>query len=451
MGPVRSWFDSPGFRWRFARAFQSLRRIEEVVKFIPNRQDTIFSTIGKIYALGMEAERQIGFVSDKEWFRMEAEARGLQMFHLPWEFVETAPSVENVIAHPRGSWQSTANTMTSGLGNFLLEVTTTEGHQAFVPAKLASHDLPPLYNQCGRIILARDQETFDCFLDSLWEGYKNQIFVDSRYEFSPKAYGYSDITSFEGVHFNQDAYVGREDLLKKMADEYQQTKKSRRCWLLLGPSGTGKTTFVQHLAHAVGVRFMHISYSVVESRQFAMILSAKPDFLLIDDADRIWPSKLKESLDYLGNLGISILLTANDATKFDSAILRPGRVDRILEFGLPNPEDRRAVFTSYLAQNKKTITDDQLARLVKSTEGLSQGHCKEVIVRVVTEPFEDAVQSLEVMTRLAAQIAAKEAAAETPAVKAKTKKEVRLKTRPARPTRPGSNGALNGASKPVSS
>lgn len=448
MSPLRSWLDSPTVRWRFARVFQSLRRIEEIVKFIPNRQDTVFSTMGKIYALGMEAERQIGFVSDREWFRMEAEARGFQIFLLPWEFVETAPSVESVTAHPRGSWQASSNNMSTGLGNYLLEVTTNEGHQAFVPARLASYDLPPLYNQCGRVVLARDQEAFDCFLDSLWEGYKNQIFVDSRYEYNPRSYGYSDVTSFEGVHFNQDAYVGREDLLKKMADEYEQTKKDRRCWLLLGPSGTGKTTFVQHLAHAVNARFMHISYSVVESRQFAMILSTKPDFLLIDDADRIWPSKLKESLDYLGNLGISSILTANDATKFDAAILRPGRVDRVLEFGLPTPEERRAVFTSYLTQNKKEVTDDQLARLVKSTEGLSQGHCKEVVIRVATEPFEDAVQSLEVMTRLAAQVAAKEKeAAEAPV--AKKAKEARSKTRrPARPTRPGSS--MNGAVKPVS-
>jgi transitional endoplasmic reticulum ATPase len=176
--------------------------------------------------------------------------------------------------------------------------------------------------------------------------------------------------------------------------------------LLSGPPGTGKTLVAKALASESEVNFISVkgpelmSKYVGESERgvrevFRKAKQASPCILFFDEFDSLVPerglsqdsqvterviSQLLTELDGLEELkGVLVLAATNRKDLIDSAILRPGRFDFILELPLPDEDTRREIFEIH-TRGKPLVSDIDLGVMAQKTEGLA-GSDIEVICR----------------------------------------------------------------------
>lgn len=140
--------------------------------------------------------------------------------------------------------------------------------------------------------------------------------------------------------------------------------------LFVGPSGTGKTLAAAWLATKLGAPLYRVDLAAVTSKyigetekNLAQLLARAEQaevVLLFDEADSLFGKRtdVKDANDRFANAqtnyllqrietfeGIT-LLTSNSRSRFDSAFAR--RLDAIVDFSLPGPEERRALWQSHL-------------------------------------------------------------------------------------------------------
>jgi len=168
--------------------------------------------------------------------------------------------------------------------------------------------------------------------------------------------------------------------------------------LLHGPPGTGKTLIAKAVAHTTESNFISIkgpellSKWVGESEKgvrevFRKARQAAPCIIFLDEIDAIAPARSSGSSDsHVTERVVSQILTEIDGLEelhnvlvigatnrvdiVDSALLRPGRFDRIIEVPLPDSKGRESIFKIHT--KKKPLAEDvNLTKLVEMTEGFS--------------------------------------------------------------------------------
>ena len=142
--------------------------------------------------------------------------------------------------------------------------------------------------------------------------------------------------------------------------------------LFVGPSGTGKTLAVGWLATRLAMPLYRVDLAAVTSKYIGeteknlaqLLARAEHDdiILLFDEADSLFAKRtdVREANDRFANAqtnyllqriesfeGIAIL-TSNNRSRFDSAFAR--RLDIIIDFPPPRPEERRALWLSHLGR-----------------------------------------------------------------------------------------------------
>ncbi|WP_437277838.1 ATP-binding protein [Sorangium sp. So ce375] len=170
--------------------------------------------------------------------------------------------------------------------------------------------------------------------------------------------------------------------------------------LFHGPSGTGKTLAVGWLATRLGLPLYRVDLASVISKyigetekNLAQLLARAEEaevVLLFDEADALFGKRteVKEANDRFANAqtnyllqriesfdGITIL-TSNSKGRFDPSFMR--RLDAILEFPLPGPEERRALWLSHLGEGH-TLTPQQVNQLAALLE-LGGGHIRNMVL-----------------------------------------------------------------------
>jgi transitional endoplasmic reticulum ATPase len=145
--------------------------------------------------------------------------------------------------------------------------------------------------------------------------------------------------------------------------------------LLYGPSGCGKTMIAEGLAHECHCNFVAVKLQDLFSpflgeseaflrRLFRTARKATPCMLFLDDLDtmaakrdlsgadgggsggvggRILATLLNEMDGIESNDGVVVVAATNRRDAVDPALLRPGRLDVIVEVGMPTAEDREAI------------------------------------------------------------------------------------------------------------
>jgi len=176
---------------------------------------------------------------------------------------------------------------------------------------------------------------------------------------------------------------------KEIAEEYKITPPNGM--LLYGPPGCGKTFFAEKFAEETGFSYLLIKSSDLASsyvhgsqekiRQlFDQAEKNAPIVVCFDEFDALVPDRswnnvsseeVNEFLSQMNNCakrGIFVVATSNRPDKIDPAVLRTGRIDKMVYVPLPDYDARKEMFSLYLKGRpvEDGINVDELA---KQTEG----------------------------------------------------------------------------------
>ncbi|NXB07921.1 SPAT5 protein, partial [Cnemophilus loriae] len=173
--------------------------------------------------------------------------------------------------------------------------------------------------------------------------------------------------------------------------------------LLYGPPGCSKTMIAKALAHESGLNFLAVkgpelmNKYVGESERavrevFRKARAVSPSILFFDEidalavergnssgagnvADRVLAQLLTE-MDGIEQLkDVTILAATNRPDMIDKALLRPGRIDRIIYVPLPDAATREEIFKLHF-QSMPVSDEVCLAELVESTQKYSGAEVK---------------------------------------------------------------------------
>ena len=182
----------------------------------------------------------------------------------------------------------------------------------------------------------------------------------------------------------------------KFADAFSTINtKPPKGVLLFGPPGTGKTLLAKAVATESEANFISIkgpellSKWVGESEKgvretFRRAKQVSPTIILFDELDAVAPTRGASSDSHVTERVVSQLLTELDGLEelkdvvvigatnrpdmVDMALLRPGRLDRLVYIPPPNVSSRAQIFAIHL-RGKPLADDVDIEQLAKETDG----------------------------------------------------------------------------------
>ncbi|KAI9189664.1 26S proteasome regulatory subunit 8 [Blastocladiella emersonii ATCC 22665] len=203
--------------------------------------------------------------------------------------------------------------------------------------------------------------------------------------------------------------------------------------LLYGPPGTGKTLLARAVAHHTDCKFIRVSGSELVQKYigegarmvrelFVMAREHAPSIIFMDEVDSIGSSRIegggsgggdsevqRTMLELLNQLdgfeatkNIKVIMATNRLDILDSALLRPGRIDRKIELPPPN-EFARADILKIHSRKMNLTRGINLRKVGEKMSGCSGAEVKAVCteagmyalrerrVHVTQEDFEMAV------------------------------------------------------------
>lgn len=201
--------------------------------------------------------------------------------------------------------------------------------------------------------------------------------------------GFEDIAGMSELKDSLNKQVVFVIKNKEVADEYKITPPNGM--LLYGPPGCGKTFFAEKFAEETGFSYLMVKSSDLASsyvhgsqekiRQlFDQAEKNSPIVVCFDEFDALVPDRswnnvsseeVNEFLSQMNNCskrGIFIVATSNRPDKIDPAVLRTGRIDKMVYVPLPDYDARKEMFTLYL-KGRPVEDEIKVDELAKQTEG----------------------------------------------------------------------------------
>lgn len=273
---------------------------------------------------------------------------------------------------------------------------------------------------------------FGLLLTRLWAKYDNRIYVslENKQSWEKKA-------TFSTFPLPKASTFGPDwDRLKKLRDQNRQYRRDNisRSYLLLGDPGTGKSTFALKLAKEDEkiIKFDAQSLETLNAEGMEFLLkNLQPDLLLIDDIDNIIFSSSISTLLYILELiksnypNTCVLMTANDLEKMHPAMLRPGRIDEIIEFH-PSADHRKAILLGYLQERNISLSKKKVEEVIKETKGMSGAYMREFVIQLKNSPYEEVLANF-IRRRNLLQLGSEEASQSAEKSKKKKKKKKKEK------------------------
>ncbi|MGA1819795.1 MAG: proteasome-activating nucleotidase [Thermoplasmatota archaeon] len=170
--------------------------------------------------------------------------------------------------------------------------------------------------------------------------------------------------------------------------------------LLIGPPGCGKTLIAKAIARETKATFLRMVGSELVQKYigegsrmvrelFQLAKERAPSILFLDELDSIAGRRTDSStsadrevhrtliqllaeLDGFDNLGdVRIIAATNRPDILDHAILRPGRLDRVIEIPLPDQSSRKEIFRIHSKRMNisKEVSLDELAAMADGFNG----------------------------------------------------------------------------------
>lgn len=169
--------------------------------------------------------------------------------------------------------------------------------------------------------------------------------------------------------------------------------------LLYGPPGTGKTLIARAIASNTKAKFLKVVAASLFDRyvgesarivreMFSYARANEPCIIFIDEVDALGGKRLDEGsstdrevqrtlMELLAQMDgfsstsqVKVIMATNRPDTLDPALLRPGRLDRKIEIGLPNEQSRLEILKIHASKLNKEDDIDYDA-IVKLSEGLN--------------------------------------------------------------------------------
>jgi 26S proteasome regulatory subunit T3 len=185
--------------------------------------------------------------------------------------------------------------------------------------------------------------------------------------------------------------------------------------LLYGPPGTGKTMLAKAVAHHTSASFIRVVGSEFVQKYlgegprmvrdvFRLARENAPAIIFIDEIDAIATKRfdaqtgadrevqriLMELLNQMDGfdqtVNIKVIMATNRQDTLDPALLRPGRLDRKIEFPLPDRRQKRLVFqviTSKMNLSEEVDLEDYVSRPDKISAAEITSICQEAGMHAV--------------------------------------------------------------------
>lgn len=178
--------------------------------------------------------------------------------------------------------------------------------------------------------------------------------------------------------------------------------------LLYGPPGTGKTLLARAVAHHTKCTFIRVSGSELVQKYigegsrmvrelFVMAREHAPSIIFMDEIDSIGSARMqgggggggdsevqRTMLELLNQLdgfestkNIKVLMATNRLDCLDNALLRPGRIDRKIEFPAPNEEGRKQILVIH-SRKMNLVRGIDLGLIAEKLNGASGAETKAV-------------------------------------------------------------------------
>ncbi|TNV72845.1 hypothetical protein FGO68_gene17609 [Halteria grandinella] len=185
--------------------------------------------------------------------------------------------------------------------------------------------------------------------------------------------------------------------------------------LLYGPPGTGKTMLAKAVANQTSAAFIRMVGSEFVQKYlgegprmvrdvFRMAKENAPSIVFIDEIDsiatkrfdantgadrevqRILIELLQQMDGFDQTVNVKVIMATNRADTLDPALLRPGRLDRKIEFPLPDRRQKRLVFqtlTGKMNLSEEVDLEDFVSRPEKISAADIQSICQEAGMQAV--------------------------------------------------------------------
>ncbi|GFO04139.1 26S protease regulatory subunit 4 [Plakobranchus ocellatus] len=176
--------------------------------------------------------------------------------------------------------------------------------------------------------------------------------------------------------------------------------------ILYGPPGTGKTLLAKAVANQTSATFLRVVGSELIQKYlgdgpklvrelFRVAEEHAPSIVFIDEIDAVGTKRyesnsggereiqrtmleLLNQLDGFDSRGdVKVVMATNRIETLDPALIRPGRIDRKIEFPLPDEKTKRRIFTIHTS--RMTLADDvSIEDYVMSKDDLSGADIKAI-------------------------------------------------------------------------
>ena len=161
----------------------------------------------------------------------------------------------------------------------------------------------------------------------------------------------------------------------------------KRNYLFYGPPGTGKTSMMTSIASQFDANLYMINFSgKLTDASFMQLISKIPSgsVLVLEDIDALFTERVHNDAGNRSMVSFSAVLncldgiarknkmvsvmTTNFKDRLDSALIRPGRIDMVVEFDLASETQMREMYNSYFGKMGDEVQQNQIYKILMNLQ-----------------------------------------------------------------------------------